>query len=633
MKTPLREFITQTVGPYLAAAAVLVLLRSTGLAQTIDLVVYDLITSQRSQGSGRDTPITLVGIEESDIQRFGWPIDDGLFCEAFDRLKAQGVQAIGFDIYRDKGVGPNQQCLRDRFRDEPSLVSIFNVASEIPPVPETPIERQSYNDMSVDADGVMRRDLVHVTGQDEATVSFPMRVLEVASGDRSLRAAMDAGQHDDAWLSANGGGYHDAIDAGLGMQRLLQFRTPGSYPTFSLAQLLDGDVPDRLLKDRIVLIGSTAPSLRDLFEVPHTRFHRGDSLFLVSGVELHANRLATLIDHRNGSINRGWIMPGWGNLLLVLSLAGAGLVLGERVPKLRVSILMVGGLAGGVAFGLGLLLWHQIWIGMALPLTGLLGMGGAAWLRRGAVSQQHSEQIQRLLGQTTSPAVAQQLWEQRDELLNDGRFKGQQLPITTLFTDTASFTSVSEGMTPRELMDWLNRGMEVCVPAVTNRAGMVNKFTGDGMLAVFGVPLQGDPSAEAQAAIEAAFEINAGLERLNEALIAEGAPTMRVRMGIHSGDALVGSMGSAERIEYAVIGDAVNCASRLESYDKDRHEGVLRVLLSSTTLELLPTEFRQSLRLDYWGPVQVKGREEPLNVSELKLTQHHSKSATAVRES
>ena len=611
--------LVKTTGPYLAALGVLVLLRATGLAQTVDLVIYDLITSQRSEGSGQDQPITLIGIEESDIQRFGWPIDDGLFCDAFDALNAGGATAIGLDIYRDKGVGPNQQCLRDRFRDEPTLVSIFNVAANIAAVPGTPPERQSYNDMSLDGDGVVRRDLVHVAGQDEATVAFPLRVLEVATGDRSLRKALDSDTHKGAWLTANGGGYHNEIDAGLGIQRLLRFREPGSYASYSLAEVLDGKVPEEMIRGQIVLIGSTAPSLRDLFEVPHTRFHRGESLFEVSGVEIHANRLATLMDERNGNLVQGWIMPGWGNLLLVVGFAASGLLLGERIEKQRLSILAVVLLTAGAAGGLGMLLWNHIWIGMTMPLIGLLSFSGAAWLRRGVESQHHSEQVQRLLGQTTSPAVAQQLWEQRDQLLNDGRFKGQQLPITTLFTDTASFTSVSEGMSPRELMDWLNRGMEICVPAVTERDGMVNKFTGDGMLAVFGVPLPGDPSAEAQAAIEAAFEIKSGLERLNADLKSEGAPTMRVRMGIHSGEALVGSMGSAERLEYAVIGDAVNCASRLESYDKNRHEGVLRVLLSSTTLELLPTEYRASLRLEYWGPVQVKGRDEPLDVSELKF--------------
>jgi len=169
------------------------------------------------------------------------------------------------------------------------------------------------------------------------------------------------------------------------------------------------------------------------------------------------------------------------------------------------------------------------------------------------------------------------------------------------------------------LMDWLNRGMAICVPAVTRRGGMVNKFTGDGMLAVFGVPVRQDPTAEAAAALEAAREIQAGLEQLNAELLQEGAPEMRVRAGIHSGEALVGSMGSADRIEYAVIGDTVNCASRLESLDKQRHQGVMRVLLSSNTLDILDPTIRQQLVLESWGSVQVKGRDEPLEVSELKM--------------
>ena len=84
-----------------------------------------------------------------------------------------------------------------------------------------------------------------------------------------------------------------------------------SYPLYSLAELIDGDIPDNAIKDRIVLIGSTAPSLRDLFNVPHTRFRREQEVFQVSGVEIHANRVATLLDHRNNKLAIGWIMPGW----------------------------------------------------------------------------------------------------------------------------------------------------------------------------------------------------------------------------------------------------------------------------------------------------------------------------------
>ena len=618
MKRPAQLLLR--IGPYLVALAVLALLRQSGLAQTVDLALYDLITSRREAPSGLDSPITLIGIEESDIQRYGWPIDDGLFCRGIDGLRHGGASAIGFDLYRDQGVGPEQQCLRDRFRQEPTLVSIFNVASGIAAVPGTPAERQSYNDLSLDADGVLRRDLVHVTGQDEATVSFAMRVMEVATGDRSIRGSIDAGTDDDTWLAADAGGYHNEVEAGLGLQRMLLYRQPGSYRRYTLAQWLENSIPADAIRDQIVLIGSTAPSLRDLFEVPFSRFHSGVEMFQLPGLEIHANRIATLLDSRSNSAALIWTMPGWGNrLLLVISLL-AGLALGEAIPTLRRSILVVTAVAGAGAAGLlGLLFWSQVWVGTALPLTGLLSMAGAAWLRRGAVSQQHSQQIRRLLGQATSPAVAQQLWDQREELLSNGRFEGQQLPITVLFTDTASFTSVSERLSPRELMDWLNRGMAICVPAVTRRGGMVNKFTGDGMLAVFGVPVRQDPTAEAAAALEAAREIQAGLEQLNAELLQEGAPEMRVRAGIHSGEALVGSMGSADRIEYAVIGDTVNCASRLESLDKQRHQGVMRVLLSSNTLDILDPTIRQQLELESWGSVQVKGRDEPLEVSELRM--------------
>ncbi|MBM5800852.1 MAG: adenylate/guanylate cyclase domain-containing protein, partial [Cyanobacteria bacterium K_DeepCast_35m_m2_023] len=155
--------------------------------------------------------------------------------------------------------------------------------------------------------------------------------------------------------------------------------------------------------------------------------------------------------------------------------------------------------------------------------------------------------------------------------------------------------------------------------------GMVNKFTGDGFLGVFGAPLSSGSGRDARAAIAAALQLQQGLATLNDALAREGQPAMRMRIGIHSGQVLAGSMGSSERLEYAVIGDTVNCASRLESLDKQHHQGVVRVLVSSATRQLLnqaasPDEQQwcERLRWTAWGTLQVKGRQEPLEIWELR---------------
>ncbi|WP_254967183.1 CHASE2 domain-containing protein [Cyanobium sp. CH-040] len=610
--------ILKGLSPYLGAVAVVAGLHFSGISQTLNLLLYDLITTVRPATSGLAQPITIIRIEESDIRRLGWPVDDALLCRGLDRLTGAGPLAVGLDLYRDQGVGVDQACLRNRFRSDPRLVSIFNVSSAIEAIPGTPYNRQAYNDLSLDRDGVLRRDLVHVTGQDDATVALPLRLVEVARGDTELRRLLNRGALSGPWLSADSGGYHNETDAGLGIQRMLIFRQPGSFRSYSLSQLLDGEVPEADIRGKIVLIGSTAPSLKDLFLVPMSRFQAGEEKMTLPGVEIHALRLATLLEQQDGRDIPGWLMPGWGNHLLVLAGAGFGIALGEGFRSLRRSVLVTAATTLFLSGGLVVLLMQHVWVSTTTPLVTMVALAGAGWLRRGSASQQHEQQIQRLLGQATSPAVARQLWEQRDQLLREGRFEGRQLPVTILFSDAANFTTVSEALTPAALMAWLNRGLACCVPAVTKRSGMINKFTGDGMLAVFGVPLSSDPSADAQSAIEAALEIRAGLKLLNRELAAEGLPEIRLRIGIHSGEVLAGSMGSSERLEYAVIGDTVNCASRLESFDKERHTGVVRILVSSATRALLNSELDEELAWLPWGPLHLKGRAEPLEVSELQ---------------
>jgi adenylate cyclase len=168
-------------------------------------------------------------------------------------------------------------------------------------------------------------------------------------------------------------------------------------------------------------------------------------------------------------------------------------------------------------------------------------------------------------------------------------------------------------------MQWLNRGISLCVDAVTSRGGMVNKFTGDGLFAVFGAPVSSGIAEDAAQAVAAALDIQRRLASLNTALLAEGLPTMHMRIGLHSGPVLTGSLGSSERLEYAVMGDTVNCASRLESIQKERQSGVVRVLLSATTHDLLEAMPDEALA-EPWGAIHVKGRQEPLEVIELKST-------------
>ena len=260
-----------------------------------------------------------------------------------------------------------------------------------------------------------------------------------------------------------------------------------------------------------------------------------------------------------------------------------------------------------------------IWIGLTMPFFSLVLMGGSGIVKRGVESQRHQLEMRRLLGQASSPAVAQRLWDQREDLIKDGRFEGREQWVTVLISDTCSFTGLSEKLTPSSLMQWLNRGISIGVQAVTSRGGMVNKFTGDGMLAVFGAPVSSGAGEDAANAVAAALAIQQQIADLNRSLSQEGQPAMRMRIGIHSGTVLTGSLGSRERLEYAVIGDTVNCASRLESLQKERHEGVVRVLVSSETKRLL-SELPAEVHSKNWGAISIKGRQEPLEVIELKST-------------
>ena len=565
----------------------LLLLHQARLAEALNLRLYDLALTLRPLPSAAGLPIRVVAIQESDLRRLGWPIADRFLVAAIQRLEAAGVQAIGLDLYRDLGVGEGHQQLRRLAAAPGALISVYSEIDRIPAIPGTPPARRAYNDLLLDRDGVVRRDLVHVRGQGAAVVALPLRLLEHSRGQNPgpLRQRLERDPGSLAALDAQAGGYSDLDDAGL--QRLLTFHDPATIPSWSLSQLLAGEVPANALRDTIVLVGSRAPSQRDLFRVAIPQGGKGMPAGQMAGVDLHAQRLASLLALERGQRPGLTAAPGWLNAGLLVAALLLGVGLGDGIGSLRRSVVAVAlGSAAALAGGLALLLFGGLWINLTLPLAGLLAMAAAAWTGRGAEQQGQRRQLQRLLGHTLSPLVARELWSQRHSLLAGDRFRGRRQFVTILLADISGFMGLAEQMEPAALLDWLNRVLEEVVAPIEAGGGLVNKFTGDGLLAVFGAPLSQGREADARAALAAARGIRAGLANLNAKLTQEGAPRVRLRLGLHSGWVLAGSLGSRDRWEYGVIGDAVNCAARIVALRKPPMAEGCRILISAMSRDL-----------------------------------------------
>ena len=171
------------------------------------------------------------------------------------------------------------------------------------------------------------------------------------------------------------------------------------------------------------------------------------------------------------------------------------------------------------------------------------------------------DQLRDTFGRYVTRQVADHLMKGNQKL------GGELVPVTVLFSDIRSFTSISETMEPRALLDFLNEYFTGMVESVMHHHGVVDKFIGDAIMAVFGAPVP-DPQDPLRA-VQAALEMRARLKKINVAFKERGLPELRTGIGLHSGQVVAGNMGHAERMEYTVIGDTVNLASRLESMTKE----------------------------------------------------------------
>lgn len=232
------------------------------------------------------------------------------------------------------------------------------------------------------------------------------------------------------------------------------------------------------------------------------------------------------------------------------------------------------------------------------------------WQSQSTQERAQKAQLMQILSKHVSPEIATTLWQQRDQFLGDQRPPPQKLTATVLFSDICNFTTISEQLDPKVLFDWLNTYMDVMTQTVLLQHGVVNKYIGDAIMAVFGlpqpnVPLQDIPRC-AQRAVDCALAMRAAISPLNQQFAQLGLPTVAIRIGIATGTVMAGTLGNAQRLEYTVIGDTVNTAARLEGTQEVQVDAAVdcRILLSEYTLSHLNNRYQT----EPVGALSLKGK-------------------------
>ena len=266
-----------------------------------------------------------------------------------------------------------------------------------------------------------------------------------------------------------------------------------------------------------------------------------------------------------------------------------------------------------------LFLWGW-WVPIVPPTLGWLGAGGLAAGIALVRERRERTVLDRMLAVHVSTAVRDQLWEQRDRFLEEGRLRPQRTCVTVLMSDLEGFTHASEQLgDPGLVMRWLNEYMDRMVPVIESHGGLVDGYWGDAIKADFGAPVPRDTEAEidedAVRAVRCALTMGEAMRDLIAAWSARGLPPVRMRIGIFTGAAVAGSLGSVSRQKYTSLGDTVNTAARLESFDKESFAAEVdpfacRILIGESTRVRVGSTFL----LDDLGRHGVKGKGEEIAI-------------------
>ncbi|MBC7514550.1 MAG: adenylate/guanylate cyclase domain-containing protein [Herminiimonas sp.] len=448
----------------------------------------------------------------------------------------------------------------------------------------------SFNPI-IDPDGSVRRVPLLAFHAGQYYAAFSLAMVRAYLGAASVQPVFAEGDLDALRLQAPGSAAL-LVPVDENVAAWVPYRGgERSFPYYSAADLIAGRLPPDALRGKIVIVGTTAPGLRDLRTTPVGEIY--------PGMEVHANLISGMLEHRIKE------RPGYGMAIEFCAVLLIGLVMVFLFPwqapfaASAATLLLACALVGG-----NLALWQYLnWI---VPLaTGLMVIALVyVWnMAYGYfIESRDKRRITQRFGQYVPPELVDKM------VLDPGRYSmdSRKAELTVLFSDVRGFTTISEGLEPDALAKYMNQYLTRMTLVIRRHGGTLDKYIGDAIVAFWGAPV--DDAQHAAHAVAAALDMQAELQLLNGELLAQGWPAMKIGIGINTGSMTVGDMGSSIRLAYTVMGDAVNLGARLES--KTKEYGV-DIMVGETTRAATPAIAYRELDC-----VQVKGKEMVVTVYE-----------------
>ncbi len=572
------------------------------------VVGFDVVFAEKDDSSGLKVLQELgrnqfkgVAQYQSVLERLKPRLEyDHLFA---DRIKQRNV-VLGYYFSNSEsgaetsstGMLPEPVFAAGTFRGRPiSFMHWDSYGANLPELQANAATAGHFNPV-IDFDGIVRRVPMIVEYGGVYYESLSLAVVRTVLGMPRLSPGYapekDRNYSGLEWLTLELAQGNLRIPVDATVSALVPYRgARGTFRYISVSDVLHDRIPPADIQNKIVLVGTTAPGLMDMRSTPVSKVY--------PGVEVHANMISGILNQEVKQ-NPPYVLGA--NVLLLLSI---GVALAFLLPMLNPKY--------GTLLAAGLLLLEIVVNGavwqygnLALPVAGGLIMVLALFALNMTygyfTTERTKRQITGLFGQYVPSEVVDEMSKDPGQV----SMEGESREMSILFSDVRGFTTISEGLEPRDLSLLMNEFLTPLSRVIYSHRGTIDKYMGDCIMAFWGAPL---PDARhAYQAVFSGLEMQRKLSSLQPHFKEHGWPEIQIGVGINTGRVSVGNMGSEVRMAYTVMGDAVNLASRLEGITKEYGVGVL---VGESTKEQAPEFVYRELDM-----VRVKGKDKPVAIFE-----------------